>query len=433
MSLFDSVLDRVASATGKRRKGSYGLEVTVNGNIIDNSKMRKRYVPVEDEVEESAPVIAKPNDTQTQRVQPIASSVTELGESVEEYDSSVYAPPVNSFVQGDVDPVPKQDAVFEAASFAPPDYLSSGNEMQEDESGMFSDSIPEFSIIPDADPEAEVSQPPQSHMLDVMQKAPPARYQGVAAASRVPSSRDRQEYGKSELYDPGKEYEHEVAAELATLMSRYKGEVFYDLTVPRSTVSADGNDNTSQLDVVVVLPMSVVAIECKDWAGVTDARLDQGTHWYTSYPNGKIYENYSPVRQNATHIRSLAQYLEVDPTYIVSAVLFSSRGSVKNAPRGNANLYIGNFAGFSDFLAILSQTSMLRVPNVELLKSRLRIIQGKSEYRSQKHTETFTSRKESGRCPVCGGLLVKRTGTQGRPDFMGCSMYPRCKYTQSLG
>ncbi|HEX75478.1 MAG TPA: hypothetical protein G4O12_02715 [Dehalococcoidia bacterium] len=34
------------------------------------------------------------------------------------------------------------------------------------------------------------------------------------------------------------------------------------------------------------------------------------------------------------------------------------------------------------------------------------------------------------RCPKCGGLLVRRNGKYGR--FLGCSNYPKCRYTRSI-
>lgn len=33
-------------------------------------------------------------------------------------------------------------------------------------------------------------------------------------------------------------------------------------------------------------------------------------------------------------------------------------------------------------------------------------------------------------CPKCGGVLEKRSGKYG--DFMGCSNYPKCKYTKNI-
>ena len=38
--------------------------------------------------------------------------------------------------------------------------------------------------------------------------------------------------------------------------------------------------------------------------------------------------------------------------------------------------------------------------------------------------------KSYGKCPQCGGKLVMRNGKYGR--FIGCSGYPKCKYTQNI-
>lgn len=36
----------------------------------------------------------------------------------------------------------------------------------------------------------------------------------------------------------------------------------------------------------------------------------------------------------------------------------------------------------------------------------------------------------AGICPRCGGRLVVRHGRYG--DFMGCSNYPKCRYTRNI-
>lgn len=38
--------------------------------------------------------------------------------------------------------------------------------------------------------------------------------------------------------------------------------------------------------------------------------------------------------------------------------------------------------------------------------------------------------KKIQKCPQCGGVLVVRSGTFG--DFMGCSSYPKCRYTSNI-
>ncbi len=44
--------------------------------------------------------------------------------------------------------------------------------------------------------------------------------------------------------------------------------------------------------------------------------------------------------------------------------------------------------------------------------------------------ELKLKQSETQKCPLCGGLLIKRVGPYG--SFMGCSNYPKCKYTRSI-
>ena len=46
------------------------------------------------------------------------------------------------------------------------------------------------------------------------------------------------------------------------------------------------------------------------------------------------------------------------------------------------------------------------------------------------HRESNANRYDPTVCPECGSRLVERNGRNGR--FVGCSSYPRCKYTRSI-
>ena len=55
----------------------------------------------------------------------------------------------------------------------------------------------------------------------------------------------------------------------------------------------------------------------------------------------------------------------------------------------------------------------------------------KDEKIKKEHIENIKNnieKKDISKCPKCGGLLVEREGKYGK--FVGCSNYPRCKYTQ---
>ena len=51
----------------------------------------------------------------------------------------------------------------------------------------------------------------------------------------------------------------------------------------------------------------------------------------------------------------------------------------------------------------------------------------------EEHVESIRETKKKaaeGICPRCGGQLVVRNGKYGK--FLGCSNYPKCRYTQNL-
>ncbi|AGE21857.1 hypothetical protein GHH_c13200 [Geobacillus sp. GHH01] len=56
----------------------------------------------------------------------------------------------------------------------------------------------------------------------------------------------------------------------------------------------------------------------------------------------------------------------------------------------------------------------------------------------KRHVQTIRTKQEQlqqqiqqNRCPKCGGVLIVRKGKYG--TFKGCSNYPKCKFTQSIG
>jgi len=57
-------------------------------------------------------------------------------------------------------------------------------------------------------------------------------------------------------------------------------------------------------------------------------------------------------------------------------------------------------------------------------------------YRWMKHPHIFSTRrlelllKLNGTCPSCDGVLLVRKSRYGK--FLGCSNYPKCKYTKNI-
>lgn len=65
---------------------------------------------------------------------------------------------------------------------------------------------------------------------------------------------------------------------------------------------------------------------------------------------------------------------------------------------------------------------MLTNSNITDYETRHKHIKYAKEVKSRKQEENIL------KCPKCGGTLVLKNGKYG--EFIGCSNYPKCKYTQ---
>lgn len=88
---------------------------------------------------------------------------------------------------------------------------------------------------------------------------------------------------------------------------------------------------TSEIDVLLIHEKGLYVFESKNYSGWIFGSADQ-KQW-TQVIN-KQTKNcfYNPIKQNATHIKALAQYLQLDTSTIHSFIVFSERCELKKIP-----------------------------------------------------------------------------------------------------
>lgn len=80
---------------------------------------------------------------------------------------------------------------------------------------------------------------------------------------------------------------------------------------------------------------------------------------------------------------------------------------------------------------MLQERAILYSPAViSEIAEKLRSLTTKTKDEKQQHIDTIKEQQNSIICPFCGGALTKRNGKFG--TFIGCSSYPRCKYTRQI-
>lgn len=112
--------------------------------------------------------------------------------------------------------------------------------------------------------------------------------------------------------------------------------IFHDLYLQKR------NGEFSQIDIVVVTPQGLLAIEVKDYSGWLFGNEKQ-QYWTKVLNYGKEkYRFYNPIMQNAGHIKALREQSEqLAHLPIFNVVLFAGNCTLKNVNYWAYNTFVG--------------------------------------------------------------------------------------------
>lgn len=204
--------------------------------------------------------------------------------------------------------------------------------------------------------------------------------------------------------------------------------VFSNVVVPR----ASGPTSTSEIDVVMLHEKGVFVFESKNYSGWIFGSADQ-QNWTVTFNANSKAQFYNPIKQNRAHVKALSDYLGLETEAFRSYIVFSERCELKKAPPDTADYIIcrrhhllGNVRKDLKRLdPLFDETTFAG------LKASLKTLdEGSTQAARAKHVEEVQRVASGSVCPWCGSELVKRNGKYGA--FMGCSSYPKCRYTQKL-
>ena len=185
---------------------------------------------------------------------------------------------------------------------------------------------------------------------------------------------------------------------------------------------------TSQIDHVVVSKFGIFVIETKTYQGWIYG--GENSDYWTQNIYGNKYQLRNPIHQNYGHIKAIKNILHEYPGLpYISIVAFSRQASL-GVSSNTPVIY------WNQILPVIYQfeNRVLTERQVEMLASLLTASNLDSKDSRKEHVKSVRSNIQkrndtinSGKCPRCGGTLVKRQGKYG--SFYGCSNYPKCKYT----
>jgi DNA-binding protein len=212
-----------------------------------------------------------------------------------------------------------------------------------------------------------------------------------------------------------------VSSILSTLPSNYY--LFNNIYLQNGT-------HSTQIDHVIVSPYGIFVIETKNYKGWIYG-TKHGEYW-TQNIYGVRYSLQNPIRQNYVHTRALQELLGVPLDMFIQVVVFMDKAELKGE-QNDGVVYLSQLQDFvlshsverltdeevESFTALLL-SSCVRDTNME--KRHILSVQQRIQER-QRLIESHV-------CPRCGGRLIVRYGAYG--SFLGCSSFPRCRFTLSL-
>ena len=219
--------------------------------------------------------------------------------------------------------------------------------------------------------------------------------------------------------------EHAVARKLRWL-PRNQYFIINDLMFTRNS------GNTTQIDHIVVSPYGIFVIETKNIYGYIHG-TDNSKLWRSCWRNRDLaFDN--PALQNKAHINALVEKLNISDEKFVSIIAFSNNANLQTAVNDS---YVVYWSQVRKLIRRYKEPVMTIEKAEKIYEYLLAINITDKKARKQHAARAKINRNnykirsqesvENGRCPRCGGRLVRRTGKNG--PFYGCSNYPNCKYT----
>ena len=182
------------------------------------------------------------------------------------------------------------------------------------------------------------------------------------------------------------------------------------------------NGLTHQIDHVIISQYGIFSIETKQYNGyITGNKYDK--NWVRHAGKNKYYYT-NPIRQNYGHCKALSELLNLEESKIYNIVCIPSNAKLKIEHDGE----IVRYDTINEKILSYQKEAL---ENTEEIYNKLISNNIKDKKIKREHINNIknnVSKIDDSKCPKCGGNLIERSGKYG--NFIGCSNYPKCKYTQ---
>lgn len=183
------------------------------------------------------------------------------------------------------------------------------------------------------------------------------------------------------------------------------------------------NGVMAQIDHLVISRYGIFVIETKNYKGWIFG--SENAYKWTQVIYKRKTRFYNPIRQNLGHIKALKVNLNQYPNLSYFPIVVFTRGSKLKV---NSSFPV---IKYYNLLRTIKQCKDINIPEEirdDLYETVLRI-NGQKPILTPKQAVFGKSRqRKTDKCPYCDSVLILRSGKYGK--FLGCTGYPKCRYTQ---
>jgi Zn-finger domain associated with topoisomerase type I len=191
-------------------------------------------------------------------------------------------------------------------------------------------------------------------------------------------------------------------------------------------------NGTTQIDHIVVSIYGVFVIETKNYVGWIFGS-EKSAQW-TQNIYGKKTKFMNPLFQNFAHTEAIKAKLNNYPNLpIIPIIAFSPSCDLKVKTESHV-VYFHRVAG----VIKKYKEKVISIGEASNIAQLLTSADMSSHEVKKEHIKSVAAKKEAvenaevgGICPKCGGQLLERKGKNG--VFIGCSNYPKCRFSKTTG
>ena len=204
-----------------------------------------------------------------------------------------------------------------------------------------------------------------------------------------------------------------------------------------------GDGSTTQIDHLVISKFGIFVIETKNMSGWIFGS-ERDAQWTQSFPNGKKFRFQNPIRQNYRHQCAIIEFLNLAmpdlelsnadiESKLFSVVFFGPDAKIKTPGKLPDGVNVGAVRYIKS-----KQEQVFSGSQVDQMAETIRngklpngLVAGVST--RKRHVASLKRRHDvaaGDSCPRCTGKLVVRKRKSDAKEFLGCSKFPKCRFTK---